>query len=165
MVQAVINGFNIGTDASVVVSDNFGDVFPLEALGHVMDVETDAEDTEVKIVPITRGGKPIFQTVWNGGRGRFSFARFNGNFQKMILELMAAYHNSGIIPVFAVSMSILNRDASVDEYLYSGVQFTKPKFGNYRALKEVDQGLDWVWSDCIGTGGLTAFLTGLDAAA
>lgn len=165
MAQATINGFNLGVDASVVMSNNFGDVFPLEALGHVMDVETDAEDTEVKIVPITGGGKPIFQTCWNGGRGKFSFARVNGNFQKMILELMAAYHNSGIIPVFAVSLSILNRDSSVDEYLYTGVQVNKPRFGNYRALKEVDQALDWVWSDCIATGGLTAFLTGVDAAA
>jgi hypothetical protein len=160
-----VQGFNIGTDASVTISDSFGDVFTANDLGYLMDFDSEADDSEIKITPITGGGVPVFQTVWNGGRGRLMYTRMNGNFQQMILDLMAAYYSSGIIPQFALSLSVLNRDSSVDEYLYTGMQFTKPKFGNFRALKEVDQAVDFVWSQCVATGGLTAFLTNLAAAA
>lgn len=166
--MATINGqsgFNIGTDASIVCSDSQGDVFPIEALGHLMDFDTEADDTPIKITPISRGGKPVIQTVWNGGHGRFMFTRVTGNLERMVLDLMAAYHDSGIIPQFAVSVSILNRDGTVDEYLYTGVQFTKPKLGNYKAMKEVDQGLDFLWSDCVATGASQPFLTNLAALA
>lgn len=157
-------GFNIGTDIGVAVSDNYGDAFPIDALGHMMDFDSIAASSMIKITPITRGGKPLFQTVWNGGSGHIQFSRVNGNLQAMTLELMAAYHNAGIIPVFAMSTSILNRDGTVDEYLYSGVQWETPHFGNWRALKEVDMRLEFLWTDCIKTGGASPFLTGLAAA-
>lgn len=160
-----LGGFNIGTDASLAVSDNYGDSFPIDALGHLMDFNSKANSSIIKITPITRGGKPIFQTVWNGGSGRISLTRVNGNLQAMILDLMQAYHGSGIIPIFSIQLSILNRDSTIDEYLYSGVQWETPDFGNFRALKEVDQGLAFMWSDCVKTGGAPAFLTGVAAAA
>jgi hypothetical protein len=164
--MGIINGsgYNIGVDIGVAVTDNFGDAFPIDALGHMMDFDSAADDNEIKVVPITNGGKPIFQTVWVGGHGRITFTRVNGNLQAMVLELMSAYHNLGIIPVFSLATSILNRDSSIDEYLYTGVQFRTPHFGNYAALKEVNTGLDFSWSDCIKTGGPTSFLTELAAA-
>lgn len=156
-------GYSIGTDLGVSISDNFGDQFPIDALGLLMDFDSSADDAIIKVVPITNGGKPIFQTVWVGGKGRMTFTRQNGNLQSMVLELMAAYHNSGIIPSFAIAISILNRDGSIDEYLFTGVQFQTPHFGNFAAMKEVNQGIDFVWSDCVKTGGGTPFLTGLAA--
>lgn len=163
--MAVLNGtgYNIGVDLSVACSDDQGDSFPLQALGHVMDFDSDADDTEIKIVPISNGGKPLFQTVWAGGHGRIMFTRVNGNLQNMILQLMAAYHGIGLIPQFSLATAILNRDGSVDEYLYSGVQWNKPRFGNYKALKEVDQALDFSWSDCVMTGGASLFLPNIAA--
>ena len=158
-------GYNVGTDASIVMQDNWGDTFPLTDLGHVMDIDTKATDTAIKIVPISNGGIPIHQVVWEGGTGSLMFTRVNANFQQMILDLMNAYHQNGIIPQFSLSLSILNRDGTVDEYLYTGVQFTKPDFGNFKAMKEVDQKVDFVWSQCVSTGGTAAFLAGLAAAA
>src|ERR1039458_4653290 len=158
-------GYNIGSDAACVITDDGGDVFPLDALGHVMDIDTEANDSVIKVVPISNGGVPIFQVVWDGGTGKFMFTRVNGNLQRMVLDIMAAYHQRGIIPQFTLSISILNRDGTVDEYLYTGVQFTKPKFGNFKAMKEVDQTLDFVWSQCVATGGSAAFLSNLAAAA
>lgn len=159
------SGFNIGTDLGLAVSDNYGDSFPIDALGHLIDFDSQAASSTIKVIPITRGGIPIFQTVWNGGSGRMQFARSNGNLQAMTLELMAAYHSAGIIPIFSLAASVLNRDNSVDEYLFSGVQWENPNFGNFRALKEVDESLQFMWSTCVKTGGATAFLTGVDAAA
>lgn len=157
-------GFSIGTDIGVAISDNYGDNFPVDSLGHMMDFDSAATSSVIKIVPITNGGKPIFQTVWEGGTGKIRFARVNGNLQAMVLELMDAYHSSGIIPVFSIATSILNRDSTIDEYLYTGVQWNTPNFGNYAAMKEVDQNLDFMWSNCVKTGGASAFLTGLAAA-
>lgn len=159
------SGFNIGTDIGVAVTDNFGDSFPIDALGHLMDFDSKADSSIIKITPITRGGKPIFQTVWNGGTGSIQLTRVNGNLQAMTLELMSAYHQTGIIPVFSIQTSILNRDGTIDEYLYTGVQWETPDFGNFRALKEVDQRMAFMWSDCVKTGGAPPFLTGLAAAA
>lgn len=162
---ASLQGFNIGTDASVTVADNFGDAFPVDHLGLMMAFESDYDDTEIKVVPITGGGVPLFQTVWVGGHGNLMFTRRNGNLEQMILELANAYHHAGIIPVFSLLTSVLNRDGSVDERLYTGVQFNRPKFGNYRALKEVDQALQFSFGLCTPVGGATPFLTGLAAAA
>jgi len=164
MASANGQGFNIGTDANVAVSDNYGDSFPIDALGHMMDFDSEAAASIVKITPITRGGIPLFQTVWNGGSGRITFARVNGNLQAMILELMDAYHSAGIIPLFTLTLSILNRDNSIDEYLYSGVQWDATHLGNFRALKEVDMSLPFMWAQCVKTGGAPPFLTGLAAA-
>lgn len=157
--------YNIGTDLGVSVSDNYGDQFPLDALGLVMDFDSKAHSSIIKVTPITNGGRPIFQTVWQGGDGRISFTRQNGNLQSMVTELMDAYHNSGIIPVFSLATSILNRDGSIDEYLYTGVQFETPDFGNFAAMKEVNNGLSFMWGDCVKTGGGSPFLTGLANAA
>lgn len=163
--MATINGtgYNIGTDIGVSVADNFGDAFPIDALGLMMDFDSTADSSIIKVVPITNGGKPLFQTVWNGGTGKISFTRVNGNLQSMALELMAAYHTLGIIPVFSIAASILNRDGTIDEYLYSGVQWNMPHFGNFAALKEVNQSIDFSWSDCIKTGAASPFLTNLAA--
>lgn len=165
MVAVTVNGFSVGTDASCIVQDDYGDQFPLSDLGRVMDIDTEAVDTLITIVPIDNGGIPVHQVTWHGGTGRFTFARANGNLQQMILDLMDAYHRRGVIPQFSLSINILNRDGTVDEYLYTGVQFNKSTFGNYKGMKEVDQSLAFAWAQCVGTGGGAPFLTALAAAA
>lgn len=160
-----LQGFNIGTDAAVVVTDNFGDSFPIDQLGLMMDFESDYDDAEIKIVPITGGGVPVFQTVWAGGHGRIGFTRRNGNLEQMTLELVQAYHSIGLIPIFTMLTSVLNRDGSIDERLYTGVQFNRPRFGQYRALKEVDQAVQFSFGLCTPVGGVTPFLTQLPTAA
>lgn len=157
----VVNGFNIGTDCSVVISDSFGDLFPAEALGHLIEFEAETMDHELEVVPITLGGAPIFQTIWAGARGRMSFARYNGVLTQFILSLMAAYHELGIIPQFSITENVLNRDGTVDEYLFTGVQFNKPRFGNFRAQKEVDQTIEFRASRMIGVGAITPLLANL----
>jgi hypothetical protein len=158
---STINGFNIGVDASITIADSFGDIFPAEALGHVMEFDSESEDVEVKVVPISFGGVPIYQTLFSGIRGRLMFTRVSGSFQSMIISLMNAYHDAGIMPFFSITQTVVNRDLSTDEYLYIGGQWVRPRFGNYRATKEVDLTLEFRAQRMIGTGGLTPFLVGL----
>ncbi len=128
-----VSGYNIGTDASVVVSDDAGDVFPISQLGRLMDFDSEADDTVIKITPIDNGGKPIFQTTWNGGHGRLMFTRANGNLQQMVMDLMAAYHDNGIIPQFSLSLNVQNRDGTVDEYLYTRRAVHQAQAGQFQS--------------------------------
>ena len=160
MAQATIGpGFNIGVDASVTIADDVGDVFPAEALSHITEFDSESEDTELKVTPISGGGVPIHMTIWNGVRGRMMFARVSGAFQAMIVELMDMYYDEGQVPFFTVYVDVMNRDGTIDEYVYTGVQFTRPRFGNYRATKEVDMQLEFRAARCSLAGGVTPFLS------
>ena len=155
------NGYNVGTDAAVTISDAYGDVFTAQQLGLLTDFRSAADSIELKVTPITNGGIPVLQTIWNGVTGSMMFVRQGPAFQAFFLETILAYHQSGIIQQFGISMEVQNRDGSVDEYLLSGVQFTKPDFGNFAAVKEVDMSLAFNASIMTKAGGATTFLTGL----
>ncbi len=154
-----LNGYNVGTDIAVVISDDFGDVFPADFLGHLMEFNSQADDTMLKVTPISNGGIPIFQTLWAGHSGKMSFTRVSGALASMTVAMMNAYHSAGIIPQWNISGSVLNRNGTVDEYLWSGVQWTKPREGDFRHEKEVTQELDFSASLLTITGGALPFLS------
>lgn len=161
MAATTITGFNVGTDTRLAIQDQYGDVFTDSMLGHLMSFDSESEDTDLKITPITTGGVPIYQTIWNGMTGSLTFTRCNGAFQSMFMTLMSSYFNSGLISQFSMSQSVQNRDGSIDEYLFSGVQFSKPKFGSFKSVKEVDMRMNFKASQCQAIGTLSAFLSGL----
>lgn len=164
MANFSLAGFNIGTDVSITVLDNYGDVFPLDSLGLLMELDSESLDKELDVVPISDGGVPLFMTIPAGWRGRMMFTRTNGNFQQMFTEIFNAYFANGVIPIFSLQGSILNRDGSIDEFLFSGVQFSKPRLGNFRAEKEVDMQMEFRASTLSGTGVIVPFLPLLAAA-
>ena len=159
-----LNGFNIGTDLSATVTNDFGDNFTLEALGLLTEFEVESLDKELEVMPISQGGVPVFQTVWSGWRGRLGFARADFSLQQMAIDMQDAYFNNGVITQFSMFVSVLNRNGSIDEYQLTGVQFSKPKPGNFRAEKEVDMTMEFKASRMSGTGPAGAFLQGLAAA-
>lgn len=159
------SGYNVGTDASITISDAYGDVFTAQDLGLLTDFESKAISTTLKVTPITNGGIPVLQTLWNGVSGRMRFVRQSAAFQEFFLEVILAYHQSGIITPFSMSLEILDRSGQIDEYLIQGVQFEDPDFGNYAGLKEVDMALTFAASLMQPSGGVTTFLTGLASAA
>lgn len=160
-----INGFNVGTDTRLAIQDQFGDVFTDSMLAHLMEFDSESEDTDLKITPITTGGVPIYQTIWNGVRGSLMFTRVNGSFQAMFLDIMNGYFNSGLISQFTMSQTVRNRDGSIDEYIYTGVQFSRPRFGRFQSVKEVDMRMDFRAGQVQAVGTLSSFLTGLANAA
>jgi hypothetical protein len=159
----VINGFNVGTDAQVSIADNFGDIFTAEQMGHLTALDSTAEDSPLKVTPITNGGVPIYQTIWNGVSGTMTFVRNGPPFGQLIIDLMQAYYISGIIPQFSMAVNVRNRDGSIDEYMYTGMQFSKPSFGNYQGVKEVDMKTNFVASQLMTTGSALSFLTGVSS--
>lgn len=146
------NGFNIGTDISLTITNNYGDILPLDFLGLVMEFDSESLDRELDVVPISDGGVPLFMTIPAGWRGRMMFTRTNGRFQEFWAEIFNAYHQNGIIPIWTLIASVLNRDGGIDDYLYSGAQFSKPRPGNYRSEKEVDMQMEFRASLMTSTG-------------
>lgn len=163
--SAVINGFNVGTDLSFVLQDQFGDVLSASMLGHLVEFESQSNDKSLEVTPITTGGIPIYQTVWNGITGDMRFARVNGAFQQTFSDLMSSYFIAGIIPQMNLQVRVRNRDGSVDTYLYLGFQFSKPRFGSYQAVREVDVRVSWMASTMISKSGAGGVLLGLLQAA
>lgn len=158
-----VQGFNIGTDISVVIQDSSGDIIYATDLGQLMDFDAEAEDIELKIVPISNGGVPIIQDIPAGWRGSLMFTRVNGAFNQFRIDTENAFFDSGLIQQFTIQCSVLNRDLSVDEYQFIGVQFVKPRFGNFRADKEVDMRMDFRAARLLTTGASTPLLSLLAA--
>lgn len=161
----IINGFNVGSDVSFVLQDQFGDVLSAAMLGHLTEFDSESEDVPVKITPITTGGIPIFQTIWNGVRGHMRYTRVNGVFQQTFSDLMAAYYAVGVIPQMTLQAKVRNRDASVDSYIFLGLQMTRPRFGNFVSTREVDMRVEFRASTMVSLTGAGATLTALALAA
>src|ERR1700678_421222 len=119
MAANVIQGFNCGTDSRFAVSDNLGDVFMDSDMGYLEDFESQARSQMLTVTPITTGGIPVHQCIWNGGSGRLSYTRFGPSFQQLFMGLMAPYYGTGVIPQFSLAQSVRNRDGSIDEYLFT----------------------------------------------
>jgi hypothetical protein len=156
-----VAGYNVGTDFSASMLDNFGDAFPLDAFGLMTEFESESLDKELEVIPINQGGVPVFQTIWAGVRGRMGFVRSNTNLTSLVIDLMQTYHKFGVIPIFTMAASVLNRDGSIDEYIYTGVQLSRPRFGNFRSEKEVDQAIEFRAGRLKRTGANGPFLVGV----
>ena len=159
-----IQGFNIGQDIALSMMSSAGDIFLAEQLGYVMDFDAEAEDIELKIVPISGGGVPIIQDIPCGWRGSIMFTRFGPALTQLAIDLSDAYHDQGIIQQFLMMGNVLNRNGQIDEYIFQGLQFVKPRFGNFRTDKEVDQRIDFRASRLRSAGSSVQFLPNLLAA-
>lgn len=157
----IINGFNVGTDVNFILQDQFGDVLSAAMLGHLIEFESQSNDKPLEVTPITTGGIPIYQTIWNGVSGDMRFARVNGVFQQVFSDLMAAYFTAGIIPQMTLQTQVRNRDGSVDTYMHVGLQFSKPRFGSFVSTKEVDMRVSWMASTMVSKTGIGSALTAL----
>lgn len=156
-----IQGFNVGTDASFAITDSYGDLFIDDSLGYLMEFESQSQDVDLKIVPINNGGIPVYQTLWSGVQGTLMITRVGPSFQQLFMDLMNGYYIAGLIPQFSLALNVRNRDGTVDEYLYSGFQWVRPRFGNFRGTKEVDMQADFHASLVQATGSLTTIIPNL----
>ena len=143
------NAFNIGTDVSGVISDVSNLVTRnLDELGHIEEIEARAAQHDIKITPISRGGIPLFQTLWAGGNGHIKYTRVFGAISYIWVALMNNYYFLHKLPNFTITSTVLNRDASVDEYLFSGVVLTAPTWGTAKGDKQMDQELHFNFQNC-----------------
>lgn len=138
-----LNGYNVGTDISVTISNDLGDVFPANNIGHMMRFESTFIFEELKIVPISNGGRPLFESIPNGITGSMEFTRYNGAQVGIWAALQSAFYDSGVLPHWTILAAVTNRDLTVDDYVWNGVVFSRPQFGNFDGIRDVTQSLEW----------------------
>lgn len=160
-VQTIIQGFNVGSDVSFAIQDDYGDVFSDDMMGLLTQFDLRSVDVKMKVTPISNGGIPVNQVIPNGLRGTLTFVRTSGAFNQLYVDLSQGYYGSGAIPQFSISMNVRNRNSSVDEYLIRGVQFSDWNFGDFRGTKEVDLRLAVEASIMQGSGSLANFLNNM----
>lgn len=163
MANISIQGYNVGPDASIVIMDQFGDVFSEDMLGLLTEFELRSVDIKLKITPISNGGIPVLQNLPNGLRGTMKFARTGPAFQALYTTIASGYYNSGTISQFYASIHVLNRNGSVDELQIDGMQFSEWEFGNFRGNKEVDLSVAIEASMIYGSGGIVNVLNSFPA--
>ena len=150
----VINGFNVGQDISISIQDDTGVVVDSSQLGHLMEIDATMEDTELRVIPISNNGLPLFDTLYHGWSGRMTFTRMNGALDNLLTALENNFFNTGRRQKFTLNCTILNRDGSVDQYVFTQVTLSRGGFGNFRADKEVDQVFSFRAQNLINTSGV-----------
>lgn len=160
----VINGYNVGTDVSFAIMDQYGDVFSEDMMGLMTEFDMRSTDIKLKVTPINNGGVPVNQTLPNGLRGTMLFVRTGPSFAQLYMDIQNGYYDAGTISQFYISMNVRNRNGTIDEYQISGLQFADWNFGNFRGTKEVDLHLAFEASQMYGSGTLAAVLNNLPGA-
>lgn len=158
---SVNNSFNIGTDFSATISDDYGDTFPISDLGDLTDVDLTFDMHQLKVTPITNGGIPIYQSIPNGLSGNMTFVRVNGNITSMFTALYQAFYGEGLLPHFTLSIDVLNHGGQVDSYILPGLVFHNPDFGNFSGIQEVSQKLSFSAPTIQSTTNLASILAGI----
>ena len=143
MSNLVINDINIGQDLTLTFQTQSGQIIPASDLGLLLSFEAKQENQKLKVSPISHGGRPIFRSVPMGWNGNIMWARFNGNLSNLVAKLVNNFHESGQLILFNMQTSILNRDSTIDNYLWLGCSLSDHDFGKFEAFQEVEQGLSF----------------------
>lgn len=153
----ISSSFNIGQDVSLVLQHlESGVVLPAVALGHLMEFDARQEDRDLVVIPITNGGKPLLNVVYQGWSGHFMFTRVNGLFTSIFAAIERNFYVSRVMSHFAIMATVLNRDGSTDQYLWPICILNRATQGNWRADKETDQRVEFRADSMVLTGGATS---------
>ena len=160
-----INGnFNIGQDISVILQHlESGVIIPAAVLGLMTEFDANQEDTVLKVIPITNGGRPLLNTVYYGWKGHMMFTRNNGNLTALLATLEANFFNATQLAHFSIQTTVINRDGTTDQYLFQNAVLSRGTQGNWRADKETDMRVEFDASSMIVTGGLGAIVQAVAA--
>lgn len=159
-----VNGYNVGVDISLTISNQFGDVFNAGDLGHFRGIDCKFDTENLKIQPISRGGKPLYLMIPSGLSGTLKFTRFNGSLTNVFSSLYQAFYTAGILPKWTYSAAVVNRDGTTDKYIWTGAVFANPDFGSFQDVREVDQGMSFNAENLLTTSNLASIVPSLVAA-
>lgn len=145
------DGFNIGEDIKIIIRSSDGQTYQSEELGHLIDFDSQQDDSEVQVKPINGGGRTLHETIPHGYTGKMTFVRFNGKLASLIIKNQRRWYQDGIRPSYEIQKIVSNRDGSTNTELYTNVKFSKPSMGKFSNGKEVTQDFSFRASDCIET--------------
>ena len=133
------NDFNIGKDVSGQIADDTGTSRNFIQIGHLLQLRIMQHERLVKTTPITNGGIPLHETIWESGELHFQWQRARGNVEFMTLTAANNFFLLDLRPNFTVNWFVSNKDGSVDSFQAIGCKMTRPELGAFSADKEVSQ--------------------------
>lgn len=133
------NDFNIGKDISGQIADDTGNSRNFLQIGHLMQMRIEQRERLIRTVPITNGGIPLLETIWEGGSIHFRWTRARGNMEFMTLQAANNFFLLDLRPNFTINWFISNKDGTTDSFQAIGCKMTRPELGMFSADKEVDQ--------------------------
>lgn len=161
MPNVQVNGFNVGSDVSFAIMDQWGDVFSESMIGLMTQFDIRSIENKMKVTPISNSGIPVLQNTPNGLRGTMTFVRTGPAFSQLYVDISQGFFNAGIISQLFIMMNVRNRDGSVDEYQLVGVQLSDWDFGDFRGTKEVDCKMSIEAAQMYGSGSLASMLNNM----
>jgi hypothetical protein len=133
------NDFNIGKDVSGQILDDTGTSRNFIQIAHLLSVRIEQREHLVRSTPITNGGIPLIETIWEGGSIHFMWQRARGNVEFMVMQAAANFFALDLRPNFTVNWFVQNKDGTVDSFQAIGCKITRPELGTFSADKHVDQ--------------------------
>lgn len=131
--------FIVGQNLQIVFQDDEGNIYMGADFGQITDFNLDPDDTLVKVIPITNGGRPISRKVPHGWAGTVTLSKYNGFLSDYIALQEAEFYNQGVQHFLTMVLNQQNVDGSVSQYTLTYVVLHKADFGKYSATKEVEQ--------------------------
>ena len=108
------NDFNIGKDVSGQILDDTGASRSFIQIGHLLQLSIVQHERLVKSTPITNGGIPLIETIWEDGEIHLMFERARGNLEFMVMQAAANFFYLDLRPNFTVNWFVQNKDGTQD---------------------------------------------------
>lgn len=131
------NAFNVGQDFSGTISDGTY-TRNLDEFGHLESFNGRALTKKIEVAPISRGGKHLYRTLYAGAEVKIRWARAFAALQYFWTALQNNYFNNHTFTSFVIAGSVINRDGTIDEHLFTGCEVDDPDFGDFEGAKQVN---------------------------
>jgi hypothetical protein len=131
------NAFNVGQDFSATISDGLF-TRNLDEFGQLEMFRARALTKKIEVAPISRGGKHLYRTLYAGAEVHVRWARVFAAMQYLWTALQNNYFNQHQFTSFIIAASVINRDGTVDQHLFTGCEIDDPDFGDFEGAKQVN---------------------------
>lgn len=133
------NAFTVGTDQSTSITNiRTGSNRNLDEFGHLEEFRARSLSTQIEITPISRGGVRLFRTLYGGAELDMKWSKVYSAMQYFWAALQNNYFNLHLFDSFNFATSVVNRDGTVDEFLFMNCDVYGEDFGDFVGTKAVN---------------------------
>jgi hypothetical protein len=133
------NAFNVGTDLSCSMTNiRTGLNRNLDEFGQLEEFRARSLTTKIEVTPISRGGVRLFRTLYGGAEIDIKWAKVYGALQYFWATLQNNYFQLHLFDSFNFAASCINRDGTVDEFLFLGGEVDGEDLGDFMGTKAVN---------------------------
>jgi hypothetical protein len=149
MASAIINSFNVGTDASLTITNNSnGGLVVLD--GKKTSFNAKSEDKVIKSSPIDNGGIPDHRVIADGWTGTIEVDRANADFGSLYSVLEQNYYAGAPQAYFVITVTVQRPDGSgVDRTQFLNAVFHGYDPGTFTKDNKVSSRVSFSAAQCV----------------